>query len=428
MSPVSRDAIAERALRARPTTMLDVAQALELVLQHARSPAPTRVSLSRALGLALAEDVRSDIDSPPHDKALVDGYAVRAADLAGGTGELRVVEEVTAGAVPTHTITQGAATRIMTGAPIPAGADAVVMVEQTELHDSATEVNGAIVKIAAPKVTSGQNILPRAASMKRGEIVLRAGCRIRAIEAGLLAEFGRAEVSAIPRPSVALLATGNELVPADATPAPGQIRNSNGPMLAALADAAGADVTDLGIAPDNEASLSAAIRDALTRDVAVLSGGVSAGVLDLVPAVLARLGVEQVFHKVRLKPGMPLWFGTLEKDNRKRLVFGLPGNPVSSLVCFELFVKPALRALAGRSDVAHDTRAARLATEHQQRGDRATYWPATLQREGNESTVQLLGWKGSADLATLAAADCLAVFPPGTERFPVGTTIEVVLL
>jgi molybdopterin molybdotransferase len=400
--------------------MLSVAEALDLVLaQAARLPA-RRAALADALSLVLAEDVVSDIDSPPYDKSVVDGFALVAADLEGAGRELQILEEVTAGMVPSKCVERGTATRIMTGAPIPGGADAVVMVEQTEPRGQKVLTRQAGIK-------AGQNILPRAAALKAGERVLAAGKLLRPIELGLLAEVGCDRVKIVPRPSVAVLVTGNELVAGSARPGPGQIRNSNGPMLAALARSAGANSMELGIARDEQADLSRLIAAGLEHDILVISGGVSAGVLDLVPDVLTSLGVRQVFHKVNLKPGKPLWFGALERGHERRTpVFGLPGNPVSSLVCFELFVLPAIEKLRGLAPVGLRRRQAVLAVAHVQRGERPTYWPARL--HGAEARVTPLAWKGSGDLCTLAEANCLIVFSAGERRYAAGDEVEVLLL
>jgi molybdopterin molybdotransferase len=408
--------------------MLEVAAALEKVLAETRSKSPRTVPLSDALGLVLAEDVASDVDSPPHDKALMDGYALRAADVGEGAVELNVLEQVVAGCTPTRKVVPGAATRIMTGAPIPDGADAVVMIEQTEPADGASQAGATEVptrvRINAPRPQAGQNIMPRAASMRQGEVVLTAGRLLRPMEIGLLAEVGRAEVQVVPRPDVAALSTGNELVPCDALPGKGQIRNSNGPMLRAMIARAGGQAVDLGIGRDDEEELRRLVALGLQHDVLVLSGGVSAGVLDLVPRVLASQGVEQVFHKVHLKPGKPLWFGVGRGQGHDTLVFGLPGNPVSSLVCFELFVRPAIAALAGDRD-GPQMQSATLAAAHRQRGDRPTYWPGRRATEAGSTKVTPLNWQGSADLRTLVDADCLIYFPPGEKDFPAGTTVQI---
>ena len=400
--------------------MLSIQDALDLVLAEAAPLPATNVELPRALGHVLAEFIVSDIDSPPHDKSIVDGYAIQSTDASAPGAELQILEEVTAGEIPTQPVVPGTATRIMTGAPIPTGADAVVMVEQADSH-------GQRVRIRQAPVKPGQNIMRRATSLQRGQQVLSGGRLLRPIEIGLLAEVGRSTVQVITRPTVAVLATGNELVNCDQVPNQGQIRNSNGPMLAALASSSGASVQFQGIARDDAYDLERAIVAELAADVLVVSGGVSAGVLDLVPAALERLGVRQVFHKVNLKPGKPLWFGVRKGETgRNTLVFGLPGNPVSSLACFELFVLPAIQKLRGLTPTGLPKRQANLASKHEQRGDRPTYWPAKF--DPQSSQVMPLPWQGSGDLHSLTGANCLAFFPPGNQLYLPGQTIDVILL
>jgi molybdopterin molybdotransferase len=260
---------------------------------------------------------------------------------------------------------------------------------------------------------------------------------------------------------VAIISTGNELVPAADTPGPGQIRNSNGPMLAALVQAAAAVPRDLGIVRDEPDALRRAIAEGLRADVLVLSGGVSAGVLDLVPGVLAELGVRQVFHKVNLKPGKPLWFGLCHSERSEEsraetlrsaqgdrrvqgdsatphsarrtphsptLVFGLPGNPVSTLVCFELFVLPALRRLAGHSQATRAPILARLTEDFTHKGNRPTYHPADVVARDGQATVTPVRWQGSADLRAFTAANALVHFPEGDRRFSAGQEVEVIEL
>jgi molybdopterin molybdotransferase len=406
-------------------TMLSVDEALELVLSRAATRAATAVPASDALGLVLAEDVASDVDSPPHDKSLVDGYAVIAADLTREPAELEVLEEVTAGQVPSRAVIPGHATRIMTGAPLPEGADAVVMIERTA---PASDGRSTRVRIATANVMPGQNIMRRASSMTRGQVVLRAGTVLRAVELGVLAEVGRVEVRAIARPSVTVLPTGNELVPPVNVPGPGQIRNTNGPLLVAAARAAGAVAADLAIVADRHDALRAAIARGLDADVLVISGGVSAGVLDLVPGVLVELGVEQVFHKVNLKPGKPMWFGVRARSGGDTLVFGLPGNPVSSLVCFELFVRPAIGRLAGRRDNSLAELSVPLTRDFQQKSDRPTYYPSRLVDAGGQAAIEPLAWRGSGDLRTLVEADALACFPSGQHQFRAGENVRALRL
>jgi molybdopterin molybdotransferase len=399
--------------------VIEVDEALSLVLAATRPKPAVPMGAARALGLVLAEAVSSETDVPLYDKAAMDGYAVRSADVSSGRAELRLLEEITAGAVPSRPVVPGTTTRVMTGAPLPNGADTIVPHEFTE------PATGGVVRICDDRVRAGQHVLRRGAWLQRGDEVLSAGRVLSPVDIGLLAEIGRPTVAVHPRPRVAVLATGNELVPAEHAPGAGQIRNSNGPMLCALVTDAGAEAVDLGIGRDDADELSRLVRQGLAEDVVLLSGGVSAGVLDLVPPVLRGVGVAEVFHKVRLKPGKPVWFGVWGEAARQTLVFGLPGNPVSTCVCFELFVRPALARLLGHTAVAPPRVEARLIGEHSQHGDRPTYFPARLRSEQGVTLVELLDWHGSADLRTLAAADGLAYFPAGRERFPAGERVTV---
>jgi molybdopterin molybdotransferase len=422
--------------------LVSVEEAIAKILCHVPGPrASEAVELSRASGCTLAEAIECGIDSPPHDKATVDGYAIVAADLAPGVAEFRVIEQVMAGQVPTREVASGLASRVMTGAPIPAGADAMVMLEDSMvLEDSESRScrPSARVRLRRSNVKAGQNIFRRGESMLRGATALEAGIRLRPIEIGLLAELGRASVRVNQRPEVAILATGDELVDVLETPAAGQIRNSNGPLLQALVERQGATPRDLGIARDEPKSLDAKIRSGLACDMLLITGGVSAGDLDLAPQRLAALGVENVLHGVRVKPGKPLWFGvhrTLATDGTKRarLVFGLPGNAVSSLVCFELFVRPALEKLLGLPPLGLTRSVARLSQSLIHRGNRPTYHPGRLEvatsPEGEVfQAVEPLAWKGSGDLFTLAHANSLIVFPAGDREHNIGDTLPVLLL
>ena len=404
--------------------MISVDDALQHVLARARPRSATVVPLAEACDRVLAEDVTSDIDSPPHDKSLVDGYALRVADLSSLPKSLTIVEEITAGLVPQRTVTSGTATRIMTGAPLPRGADAVVMLEATTRTDEST------VRIDQADATVGSHILRQAKSLRRGDTIFKSGDLIRPIEIGVLAEIGHSMVAVQPMPRAAVVATGNELVASDQVPQPGQIRNSNAPMLCALARQAGATAIDLGIGRDDVVHLRSLIVQGLEQDLLVLSGGVSAGVMDLVPSVLQECGVQEIFHKVNLKPGKPLWFGVVRSDDQpERLVFGLPGNPVSSLVCFELFVRPAIQAIAGREHPGQlRLQKATLAVDQHQQRDRQTFAPARVLPDDAGQLVEPLVWHGSADLATLSAANCLIVFPPGDTVYRAGRSVEILRL
>jgi molybdopterin molybdotransferase len=404
--------------------MLSVTEAQSQILSHCH-PLPAQASPlgPTALGRVLAESIHSDLDMPPFDKSTMDGYAVRSADFPGGKATLTVVGEVMAGQTPSAAVGPGQAVRIMTGAPVPSGADAVVMVERTRPLD------GARVEFTdTPRPR--QNILTRAKEMRAGDEILSPGTVLRPQHFGILATVGRTSALLVPSPTVAVLATGNELLDPARTPGPGQIRNSNAPMLLAQVARAGAVPHDLGIARDDPANLREHIRAGLSKaDVLILSGGVSAGDLDLVPGVLAEEGVVISFHKIRMKPGKPLLFGTWRQaDGRMRLVFGLPGNPVSSFVCFELFVRPALRSLAGHRSLSRPVVTATLKGDFSYSTDRPTYYPARLEWDELKWRVEMLPWLGSADLRALLPADGLAELPAGDLDYESGTFLEVLRL
>lgn len=389
--------------------MLEVAEALRIVGCYAMRLAAVEVPLSPdVLGRTLFETVTADLDSPPFDKSMMDGYAVRAAD---GT-ELRVVGEVAAGGTATVPVGPGEAVRIFTGAPIPPGADAVV--KQEDVSTSGGNIT------LSKAVTPGQNVHRRGQEMTAGDPVLVHGTMISPVVLGLLAAVGRTAASVIPAPRLSVLSTGDELVEATERPAGGQIRNTNGPMLMGQAARAGAEPRYLGIAWDDEARLRELTRHGLeTSDILVLSGGVSVGKYDRVPDVLRSLGVEVHFHTVRMKPGKPLLFGTCGGV----LVFGLPGNPVSAFVGFELFVRPAVASMCGRKGGLVEF-ALPLLDPLTANHDRPTYHPAVI----HQTVVTLLPWSGSADLRGLLTANGFVVIPPGPVNWPAGTTVPVVAI
>ena len=413
--------------------MLSVAEALKIVLDQVKPlPAEMAPLAPQGLGLILAEDIVSDLDMPPFDKAMMDGFALQLADLRDGQAELVIVEEIHAGKTPTVPVSTGQASRIMTGAPMPRGADAVVMIERCEIMGARVRVNDAALK-------RGQNILTKGREMRVGETVLRSGARLRPQEFGLLASVGRTSVKAHPAPRVAIVPTGDEIVEPHVKPGPGQIRNSNGPMLLAQVSRAGGVPRFLGIARDEASHLRGLIVEGLQADMLLLSGGVSAGKLDLVPGVLAELGVKALFHKVALKPGKPILFGIKPTDPHPRplsqgerggelepprMVFGLPGNPVSSLVCFELFVRPAIRGLMGLPP-GPDLVKATLLRDYPYRTDRPTYHPARLLMTDTGWTVEPTAWFGSPDLRGMAPANAFVLLPAGDHPHKAGAILEV---
>jgi molybdopterin molybdotransferase len=373
--------------------MLTVDQALGIILKDVPAPRVIDVPLPSAAGHVLAEDCASDLDMPPFDKSMMDGYAVRSSD----TGPLEVIEEVPAGKVPAREVTAGACTKIMTGAPLPAGADAVQQVEKTRR-------DGGRVTLLAP-VKPGQNIARRAADMRAGEVVLRAGHRIRAAETGALAAIGRTRIRVFAKPRCAVLATGDELVPPEAKPGPGQIRNSNTASIGAQVRSLGLECDDLGVVRDDESAIRAAIREGMKRDLLLLSGGVSAGDWDLVIPALEAEGVKIAMHQVLIKPGRPFCFAPR--------VFGLPGNPVSSFVIFEVFVRPYLGRLMG-ADLARPRIRARLESAVTQKIERVQYLPARVRYEGSGYVAEAVPWQGSADLFALTKANAFVVVPVQT--------------
>ncbi|HKA06057.1 MAG TPA: gephyrin-like molybdotransferase Glp [Gemmataceae bacterium] len=395
--------------------MLEVSAALEIVLGRTQRLKAVTVPLNQAaLGRVVAADIASDIDSPPYAKSVMDGYAIRSDDTATN---LAVIEEVAAGRMPTRTVAPGQAARVMTGAPIPDGADAVIPHEETK-------VSGDRVEICRP-VARGKFILPRAKEMRAGEVVIPAGTKLTPAVFGLLSAVGRTDVSVYPAPRLAIISTGDELVEPLVRPGPGQIRNTNGPMLAALTARAGAEARYLGIARDDKTGLEKLVRDGLEHsEVLVLSGGVSAGKYDFVPDVLRESGVEAHFHKVRMKPGKPLLFGT----RGETLVFGLPGNPVSSFVGFELFVRPTLRKMSGEAIPGPTFVPVPLAENLTTDNDRPTFAPATLQWTSEGLRVSPAGWFGSADLRGLLNTDALISLPAGAVAYASGFSVPTLPL
>ncbi|MDX2037000.1 MAG: molybdopterin molybdotransferase MoeA [Isosphaeraceae bacterium] len=401
---------------------LPVAEALRLVRETAREcPLPAReCELATALGCLLDEPVEADLDLPPFDKALVDGFAVRSADLAAGIREFDLVGEILAGRTFDLELLPGQTVAIMTGAPMPLGADAVVMVERAERTADRR------VRLPGP-LAAGRNRLPRATELRKGEVVARPGDRLTPARLGLLASVGRRSVRVRPRPKVAIVSTGDELVGIDQIPGPGQIRNSNSTALAALYQALGASTWESPVAPDDldrlEAMLFAAIvgstSDGRPADALVISGGVSAGNRDLVPAALERLGARRIFHQVSVKPGKPLWFGTVSRPggDGTSLVFGLPGNPVSGLVCSLVFAAAGLEIVSGGTLVAPRVESREIAEAFEHDEIRNTYYPARLQPDGR---VRALAWAGSSDLRTIADADGFLVLASGPNRFAAG--------
>jgi molybdopterin molybdotransferase len=397
--------------------MLTVEEALDTVLAHVRSLGHEDVPLADALGRVLASDVVSDLDQPPFARAAMDGFALRASDATRTGALLRVTGQVRAGKFPRFGPAPGEALEIMTGAPLPPGADAVLQVERTRRPDAAH------VELLAP-VTEGQNVAPRACEVRAGDVVLPAGGRIGPASIAVLAAAGAARVSVGRRPRVNVLATGDELVDVGESPGPGQIRDSNGPAVAALARLAGAEVRLLDRVRDDAAALEAGLRAGLDADLLAISGGVSEGAYDLVEPTLARLGVRKLFDRVALKPGAPLVFGL----HGATLVFGLLGNPVSAQVTFDLFARPALLAMQGARVLERPRVEVELRGPLRNGSGRRAHLPARVAFDGGRLCAWPLISQGSADVRAHGRANALVVLPAERTRAESGERAPALLL
>ena len=405
-------------MAAEQTALIPVEEALEIVLAHAKTLPYEEVPLEDAVGRVLGEDVAADADMPPFDRSAMDGYAVRAADVAGAPVLLPVLGQIRAGQFPDEPLTAGTAVQIMTGAPVPAGADAVQQVEKTR-----RSANGRSVEVLEA-VSAGQNVARRGSEVRAGESVIEAGETVDPAALAVLAAVGRARVAVGRRPRLAVVVTGDELVEVGERPAAGRIRNSNGPAVLAQARLAGADVRSLGVVPDVEDRIAAAVAEGLKGDVLVVSGGVSEGVFDLVEGVLAGFGVEALFTKVAIKPGAPLVFGR----RGETLVFGLPGNPVSAQVTFDLFVRAALLRMQGARTVSRPTVDVELAGPLTNRSGRRAHLPARLEFESGRFLARPLRSMGSADLVAHARANALVVLEAERTAVAAGERVPALLL
>jgi molybdopterin molybdotransferase len=418
------------------TNLLPVEEALRRILELSAPLGTEEIPFDRALGRVLQEEIRAAHDYPLFDRSLMDGYAVIAADLATVPRTMRVGQDIPAGTDPggLRSIVPGTAARIMTGAPLPPGADAVLIVEETE--EVAGERN---VIRARSAVRSGANLARRGDDIGKGELLLTPGEFLGPGEIGVLAATGRTRVRVGQRPRVAVLSTGDELVEPHREPGPGRIRNSNGPLLAALTRRAGGEAMPLGIAPDDGPALRKAIEKGLGHDALLLSGGVSMGTCDLVGETLQSLGVEVLFERVAIKPGKPFTFGR----RGGAMVFACPGNPVSSYVIFQVFIRPALRRLLGfpadppggdpvtttaPAPSAHCIVRAELQDAVHQKPRRTGYYQARVRWDGDRYRVAVLRSSGSADFVSCARGNALAIVPSGTASVERGEMIDVLLL
>jgi molybdopterin molybdotransferase len=406
--------------------MLTYEQARRTVIDHVKTkPSPratANISLWDALGYVLAQEITADRDYPPFDRSTRDGYAVRAADATAGA-TLRCTGEIKAGDTVSAPLAPGTCIQIMTGAAVPPGADAVVMIEHTQRSGDGVR-DGARDNVCFDRQTrSGQNLVPRGTEAKSGQTVLTPGARLGYAELALAAQVGQTELRCATKPRVAILSTGDEIVLVDELPGPFQIRNSNSVSLAAQVRLAGGEPVLLGNAADRIEDLRAKIGRGLKEDVLVLSGGVSMGKYDLVETVLKDLGAEFYFDAVAIRPGKPAVFAHCGET----FVFGLPGNPVSTMVTFELFVVPALDLLSGAEARNLPLLEARLGEALHEKPGLTHFLPARVEWQGTTPEVKALPWQGSGDIATLAKANCFLVVPPDREDIATGESVSVLL-
>lgn len=401
--------------------MISVAEAIQIVRQQTSVLETERVELPNAPGRVLAQEIVADTDLPPFDRAQMDGYAVRAAETTGAPVSLRIAGESAAGKGWHQHLEEGQAVRIMTGAPVPEGADSVQQVELThELKD------GTVVELLEA-VETGRSIVKRGAEIKAGEIVMRPGVTINAAMMAVLAAFGYAQVEVARRPRVAVLATGSELVSVEEQPGLDQIRDSNNYSISAYAESAGAVVQRFPLTRDETSLLTRQIAEAANNfDVVVTSGGVSMGVYDVTKNALKELGAEIFFERVALRPGKPIVFARLPSG---ALVFGLPGNPVSVSVTFNLFTRTALQVMQGVNEPVLKQETAVLARDVKGTVDRESYLPAQLTTNDDGELIAFpLKWGGSSDFVSFELTTALVIIPAGVKAAAAGSLVKAVRL
>lgn len=401
---------------------------------------PEIVPLTCAAGRILAQPIRADRDQPPFPRSTRDGFACRASE-ANTHSFLRLTERLHAGqdpaAIGSGGVGPGELWEIMTGAPAPPGADAVFMVEHAEfssspesaaIHREIYHPDIRFVRLAAPRTLApGENIVPAGSEARSGDLLVPADTRLAAAHIALAAQCGYPQLAVYPRPTVAILSTGDELVSVESTPGPSQIRNSNAPMLAALVAAAGGEPIILPTVPDQPAPLEAAIRNALDTDLLLITGGISAGRFDLVDQVLAHAGASFLFRGVAIQPGKPVAFGQIPRTDAPPLpFFALPGNPISSAVTFQLFAAPLLAAIGGNAHSRPRFAQAQLISAWRGKPGLTRFLPAFCDF-AQPARVEIIAWQGSGDLAAFARSNCFAVIPDDTEELPLGVQIQILL-
>jgi molybdopterin molybdotransferase len=415
---------------ARETGIVTFEEARHIVEQHASgiSPRETEITgLLSAAGRVLAQSIVADRDFPPFPRATRDGYAVRAEDVVQIPARLALVGEIKAGDAldGSCTVQSGQAVSIMTGAPLPPGADAVVMVEYSTQTGNSVEIKRS--------VKSGENFVPHGAEARQGQMLLDRGTRLDHAAIALASSVGKSNLQVFQKPRIAVLATGDELVAIDQAPGPAQIRNSNTYSLAAQIQNAGGDPVLLPVAADEAKRLRGLIEEGFKSDLLLLAGGVSMGKYDLVEQVLGELRAEFYFTGAQIQPGRPVVFGRCQQsrtgvpDPHHTYFFGLPGNPVSTMVTFELFVRPMIHALSGGNPEPLIFLKARLKSDVRTKTGLKRFLPAVLSGEFENAEIALARWQGSGDIAALAAANCYLVVPPDREQISAGEWVSLLM-
>jgi molybdopterin molybdotransferase len=406
--------------RLEPESILPFEEAERIVVEATPRVSTEHVDLDSCYGRVLAQEIIAKDSIPPFDASMVDGFAVHSEDVAHATAsspvELVLTGEIPAGSVPSRPVERGHCSRIFTGSMLPSGADAIVMLEWTSWDDGMVRVSRA--------VASGQHVRRTGEDVRAGDRVLEPGVSLRPQEVGLLASLGWTAVEVGKRPRVAVLMTGDELLDLGEPLVPGKIRSSNRYTLAGQAREAGCVVQDLGTSRDDPAAIERALRNAKEADVVITSGGVSVGDHDEVKEVFERLGMERLFWRVAASPGKPVLFGRWGEA----VVFGLPGNPVSSMISFECFVRPLLRRMQGDRFPDRPRIRAKLSSSLRGAGPRRHFARVQLRPDGESFVAVEVGPKGSGNLRSMVHANGLAVIPEGTELMSAGSTVEVMLL
>ncbi|HLJ85604.1 MAG TPA: gephyrin-like molybdotransferase Glp [Candidatus Angelobacter sp.] len=421
-------------------TVLPFEQAHKLVLDYCGALKPIgseEVPILQALGRVVAEPISADRDFPPFPRATRDGYALRSSDLKALPTRLQVIGQAKAGAGYVGGVSEGQAVEIMTGAPVPWGADAVVMVEHTTMVEHMTNddspsdgnaIQGGFVSVHRPG-SPGENVVPPGSEARAGQQMIPAGTRMGFAQVAVASAAGKTTLQVYKKPRVSILATGDELVDAAAIPSPHQIRNSNSYSLASQVMLSGGEPLPMPVTPDDLDKLRTAIDEGLLADMLLLTGGVSMGKFDLVEQALTELGARFFFTGVLIQPGKPVVFGEIHDRRRGKTIpfFGLPGNPVSTMVTFELFAGTVLEALSGSAPARLPSAKARLAKEIKTKTGLARFLPASLTGDLLDAQVELVPWQGSGDIMASAQANCYIVVPPDREFIGAGEMVSILM-